>query len=145
MQRGAGSGAASTCGFRPPIDQSGISHPTVPHFPPNRAVTTLQGNQLRQLVESSLHEYLGLFRRHATKAPPSLPVTGGGSGGNQPAAAAAVGADKRDGVMVAAPPLDPHSEVARWSVPPVFETELVLEGGEDSRWMEATRGLIPAD
>lgn len=59
-----------------------------------RCVATLQGNMLRQLVASSLQDYLDFFRQHA-----------------------------------AVQPLDPQQDVALWSCMPVFETELVVQGG----------------
>jgi len=77
--------------------------------PPSRAVATLQGNQLRQLVAESLKSYLSLFRQHVatTKKQQQQPPTAGGL----------------------VPPLDPHGAVARWAVPAVFEMELVVESG----------------
>ncbi|KAI8464307.1 MAG: dynein heavy chain and region D6 of dynein motor-domain-containing protein [Monoraphidium minutum] len=71
-----------------------------------RAVATLQGNQLRQLVAASLDDYLALFRRHVLDPPP-------GGGGAAPACA----------------PLDAQRADAMWSCPAVFETELVVEAG----------------
>jgi hypothetical protein len=50
---------------------------------------------LRQLVASSLQDYLAFFRQHA-----------------------------------AVQQLDPQQGVALWSCGPVFETELVVQGGE---------------
>lgn len=82
-----------------------------------RAVATLQGNQLRQLVAASLEDYLALFRRHAPWIGSGSSGGSGGSGGASEAGAGQVA-------------LDVQGDTTAWSEPAVFETELVVESGE---------------